>query len=84
MKIQLLLSSLLFIYSATAFAQTPKPDVFDFESDVIEGQKKAPELFLQLEMESTDLSAVLYDRKNFNDFSAVDLKRRSLLSKPKL
>lgn len=60
-----------------------KPEVLDFEGDVIEGQKKAPELFLQLDVEKADLSSVLYDRKDFNDFHIVDSKRRPKFSDPK-
>ncbi len=70
------LSLLLFEVSAQA-------EVFDFEGDVIEGSKKAPELFLQLDVEKPDLSAVLYDRKDFNDFHINDSKRRPMLSAPK-
>ena len=60
-----------------------KNEVLDFEADVIEGEKKAPELFLQLDTETTELGAVLYDRKNFNDFHALDRNRRPRLSSPK-
>ena len=66
----------------TAFAADGN-EVMDFEGDVIEGQNKAPELFLQLDVEKPDLSAVLYDRKDFNDFHRVDGKRRPMLSNPK-
>lgn len=61
-----------------------KPEVLDFEGDVIEGQKKAPELFLQLDVEKADLSSVLYDRRDFNDFHAIDSKRRPKFSDPKM
>jgi hypothetical protein len=60
-----------------------RPEVLDFEGDVIEGQKKAPELFLQLDVEKADLSSVLYDRRDFNDFHTVDSKRRPKFSEPK-
>ena len=61
-----------------------KNEVMDFEGDLIEGERKAPELFLQLDTETADLGAVLYDRKNFNDFHAVDRNRRPRLSSPKI
>ncbi len=74
-----------YLSCSIAFAQGPKKsDVLDFEADVIEGQKKAPDLFLQLDMETSDLSAVLYDRKNFNDYHVIDSRRRPRLSNPKL
>jgi hypothetical protein len=77
-----------FLPSAAPVAQPAKkgnsrPEVLDFEGDVIEGQKKAPELFLQLDVEKADLSSVLYDRRDFNDFHAVDSKRRPKFSDPK-
>lgn len=61
-----------------------KEEVLDFEADVIEGQKKAPELFLQLDVQKPDLSSVLFERKHFNDFHAVDSKRRPRLSDPRV
>ena len=67
-----------------AKAPGSRPEVLDFEGDVIEGQKKAPELFLQLDVEKADLSSVLYDRRDFNDFHAVDSKRRPKISDPKM
>lgn len=57
-------------------------DVMDFEADVIEGEKKAPDLFLQMETETTELSPILFDRKNFNDFNGVDRKFRPRLNAP--
>lgn len=63
-------------------APQKKAQVLDFEADVIEGQKKAPELFLQLDVQKPDLSSVLYDRKHFNDFHAIESKRRPRLSTP--
>jgi hypothetical protein len=77
----LLFCSLGFPFNAIS---APKNEVMDFEADVIEGEKKAPELFLQLDSDTTDLGAVLYDRKNFNDFHSSDRSRRPRLSSPKI
>lgn len=79
----LLLATLLFSSLPEASRAADKNEVLDFEADVIEGEKKAPELFLQLDTETTELGAVLYDRKNFNDFHALDRNRRPRLSSPK-
>jgi hypothetical protein len=57
-------------------------EVMDFEADVIEGEKKAPDLFLQMDSENAELSAVIYDRKNFNDFSKFDRNLRPKLTLP--
>jgi len=70
------------LFHGTSFAE--KGEVMDFEADVIEGEKKAPELFLQLDSETTELGAVLYDRKTFNDFHSTDRNRRPRLSSPKI
>ncbi len=79
----LLLISISHFPSRVAVA-AEKNEVLDFEADVIEGEKKAPELFLQLDTETTELGAVLYDRKTFNDFHASDRSRRPRLSSPKI
>lgn len=50
--------------------------VLDFEGETIEGQKKRPELFLQTEVQNLTLDAILYLRKDFNDFHQVDRNRR--------
>ena len=55
-------------------------EVMDFEADVIEGEKKAPDLFLQMDTDAADLSAVLYDRSNFNDFHRMDRQYRPRLN----
>lgn len=59
-----------------------KPNTLDFEADVIEGQRKAPELFLQTEVQKPSLDSVLFQRKDFNDFHAADSIRRPRLAEP--
>jgi len=76
--------TLLLSVTLTGAAWAEKNEVMDFEADVIEGEKKAPELFLQLDTETTELGAVLYDRKTFNDFHANDRNRRPRLSSPRI
>lgn len=53
------------------------PTVLDFEADVIEGERKTPDLFIQLSMEKAKTESVIFDRKNFNDFHAIDSRKRS-------
>jgi hypothetical protein len=68
---------------AAAPAGSPdNPSVLNFESDVIEGQKKAPDLFLQTDIHKPSLDSILYQRMNFNDFHSSDSKRRPRLSDP--
>ena len=58
------------------------PRVLDFEAEVIEGERKTPNLFLQLEMETPNLDTVMYQRKNFNDFFQVELERKPSYKAP--
>ncbi len=60
-----------------------KNTVMDFEAEVIDGQKKAPELFLQMDSEKAELNTILYDRKNFNDFAPVNTQLRPTFSEVK-
>ncbi|MBC7396059.1 MAG: hypothetical protein H7333_01335 [Bdellovibrionales bacterium] len=60
-----------------------KNTVMDFEAEVIDGQKKAPELFLQMDAEKAELNTILYDRKNFNDFAPVNTQFRPTFSEIK-
>ncbi len=57
-------------------------NVLDFEGDVIEGQKKTPEIFLQTEVERPTLDTVLYQRRHFNDFHKSDSRQRPRASDP--
>ena len=50
--------------------------VLNFEGDVIEGEKRKPDLFMQSNVQNLDLDSILYIRNNFNDFHAVDSQRR--------
>ena len=59
-----------------------KAKVLDFEAEVIEGERKIPNLFLQMEIETPNLDAVMFRRKNFNDFHVVEVDRKPLYKKP--
>ncbi len=72
---------LLLAHSGLARAEE-KAAVLNFEGEVIEGQKKTPEIFLQTEVQKPSLESVLYQRKDFNDFHAVDSKQRPRLPDP--
>lgn len=50
----------------------PNPKILDFEADVIQGQKKRPDIFIQGAVENLSLDEILYLRKDFNDFHVVD------------
>ena len=52
------------------------PSVLDLEAELIEGERKAPDLFFQLQPGTPNLDAILFQRTNFNDFH--DLEKRFL------
>lgn len=56
-------------------------NVINFEEDVIEGERKNPNLFLQLDMGTPSMDTILYLRNNFNDFHFYDKNRRMIYRK---
>ena len=58
-----------------------KTNVLDFEADVIEGEKRKPDLFLQMEGDVGSLDAILYSREDFNDYHESDRKWRPRIHK---
>src|SRR4051812_37718439 len=52
----------------TPRTEKPKQAVMNFEGDMIEGEKRQPDLFVQTNVQKLDLDSVLYLRKDFNDF----------------
>jgi hypothetical protein len=61
-----------------ATGEKSKPGVLDFEAELIEGERKSPDLFLQLQSGTPNLDAILFQRTNFNDFHNVEKHRRPL------
>lgn len=52
----------------------------DFEGELIEGEKKGPDLMFQTENAQLQLDAVLYNRSDFNDFHISDSRIRPRFS----
>src|SRR4051812_17504597 len=64
-------------------ASPGKDNVLDFEADLIQGERRRPDLFVQLGSEQQSMESVLYARKDFNDFHRVDkLWRPSFVESP--
>lgn len=66
-----------FLYGQKSIAAGPdksaqNSNVLNFDADIIQGERKRPDLFIQLGGATTNMEAVLYGRQNFNDFHAVD------------
>ena len=58
-------------------------NILDFEADVIEGEKRKPDLFLQMEGSTDSLDAILSSREDFNDYHEVDRRWRPRFRKLK-
>src|SRR5688572_4337247 len=56
--------------------RAPASNVLSFEADMVEGEKRRPDLFLQTDVEELSLDNILYIRRDFNDFHSIDSKRR--------
>ena len=63
--------------------QTKGENLLDFEAEVIEGEKKRPELFLDIKAGDGNVGSGLYMRPNYDDFFVVDKKRRPRFIKSK-
>lgn len=61
------------LFSLTVFA---KENVIDFEGEIIEGERKRPELYLQLSSSELDVGEILYLRENFNDYLDTDKRMK--------
>lgn len=61
----------------------PAENLLDFEAEVIEGEKKRPELFLDIKAGDGNVGSGLYMRPHFDDFFSVDKKRRPRFIKSK-
>ena len=70
---------LILFNSSFAFSNEAETNVLNFEADVIEGERKNPNVFIQLDIGTPNLDTVLFQRSNFNDFHAQDKNRRPLL-----
>lgn len=69
MKLKFLLMLVLFLLTPLLQA---KENVIDFEGEVIEGERKRPELYLQLSNVDMDMGEIIYLRENFNDYLESD------------
>ena len=58
-------------------------NLLDFEAEVIEGEKKRPELFLDIKAGDGNVGSGLYLRPNYDDFFVVDKRRRPRFVKSK-
>ena len=66
--------------AGAAFAnEAGKGALLEFEAELIEGERRSPEMFLQLDSDQMKLETILYDRKDFNDFHRPDRVRRPAL-----
>jgi hypothetical protein len=58
-------------------ATKAKEQVLDFEGEVIEGERRRPDLFLQMSIEQVKFDSLIFQRDDFNDYLEVDRQSRS-------
>ena len=56
-------------------AETQNAAVYNFDADVILGDKKTPDVLFQSGADMVGFDALLLDRKDFNDFLRIDRRR---------
>lgn len=72
----------LLLIGTQALAQAPKssgksnPELLDFDADVIEGEREAPALFVQMDIQTPKMDTLIFQRNNFNDFHVVEKNRK--------
>jgi len=65
-----------FLVLFSSLALLAKDNVIDFEGEIIEGERKRPELYLQLSSSELDVGEILYLRDNFNDYLDTDKRMK--------
>ncbi len=64
---------LILLFSVSVSAAEPRREqLLDFEADLIQGERKRPDLFVQMANEKQNLDSVIYGRQDFNDFHRID------------
>jgi hypothetical protein len=61
-------------------SKVAKDVVIDFDADVIEGERKVPDIFISTEIGAPNIESVVYFRKNFNDFHRLEMKSKPTYS----
>lgn len=69
-------SSLAGSQQAAKTGKKDKVNVLDFEGEMIEGERKKPDLILQIAPQDLNFESLLYNRADFNDFLEVDKNTR--------
>lgn len=57
--------------------------ILDFEGEIIEGERRRPDLFLQISIDNIKFDSLIYNREDFNDYLEVDRKSRTRFLKMK-
>ena len=74
----LLITLSCMVYSAEKVNPSSKKEVLAFDAAVIEGERKNPTIFLDINVDKySDIDSVLLIRKDFNDYHKVDKAMRT-------
>ncbi len=69
---------LLAVFPASSPARDKVTPKYGFEAEVVEGERRTPDLFSKITQNQQTLNAVIYSRKNFNDFHEKESRSRPL------
>ncbi len=84
----MILAAMLFLFfsdhaiavSAAKPATIKPADVLSFDATVIEGERKTPSIFLEVDVDKySDIDSILLNRENFNNFHRADENERTLV-----
>lgn len=79
------LSIVIMLFSSLAHSkenQKQTGNVINFEEDVIQGERKNLDLFVQIDLGASHIDNVVFQRDNFNDFHQIDSRRRPRYKAP--
>lgn len=62
--------------STSSSGSSKSSNILDFDADVIEGERSGPSIMVQMDLQAPNLDTLVFQRKNFNDFHAIDMKRK--------
>ncbi len=60
----------------TSSTNSKQSNILDFDADVIEGERTGPSILVQMDLQTPNLDTLVYQRKNFNDFHVIDMRRK--------
>ena len=76
MKLLLILTLLLMGNAEARKKPQYKASIYDFDAEKIEGERKRPNLMVQISSGDVSFDSIYYLRKDFNDYHLIDKNLR--------